>query len=117
MSLNLVESIVSAASKMSFRNAAEEINRKTEAGITFQSAWNVVQKFGDKLEEEEAVLCVLNGDGAGWVKSYGWIYYLRGEQNRTRPTASPMMSLETKPPYLLEAVSWQPTPTTAGTEP
>lgn len=56
MSLNLVESIVSAASKMSFRDAAEEINRNTEAGITFQSAWNVVQKFGDKLEEEEAAL-------------------------------------------------------------
>ena len=56
MSLNLVESIVSATSKMSFRDAAEEINRNTEAGITFQSAWNVVQKFGEKLEEEEAAL-------------------------------------------------------------
>ena len=48
MSLNLVESIVSATSKMSFRDAAEEINRNTEAEITFQSAWNVVQKFGEK---------------------------------------------------------------------
>jgi hypothetical protein len=56
MSLNLVESIVSATSKMSFRDAAEEINRNTEAGITFQSAWNVVQKFGEKLEKEEAAL-------------------------------------------------------------
>ena len=56
MSLNLVESIVSATSKMSFRHAAEEINRNTEAGITFQSAWNVVQKFGEKLAEEEAAL-------------------------------------------------------------
>ena len=56
MSLNLVESIISATSKMSFRDAAEEINRNTEAGITFQSAWNVVQKFGEKLEEEEAAL-------------------------------------------------------------
>ena len=56
MSLNLVESIISATSKMSFRDAAEEINRNTKAGITFQSAWNVVQKFGDKLEEEEAAL-------------------------------------------------------------
>lgn len=56
MSLNLVESIVSATSKMSFRDAAEEINRNTEAAITFQSAWNVVQKFGEKLEEEEAAL-------------------------------------------------------------
>lgn len=89
MSLNLVESIISATSKMSFRNAAEEINRNSEAGITFQSAWNVVQKFGGKLEEEEAalirdyekdaietgkevpvlfeeaVLRVLNGDGPG----------------------------------------------------
>lgn len=56
MSLNLVESIISATSKMSFREAAEEINRNTEAGITFQSAWNVVQKFGEKLEKEEAAL-------------------------------------------------------------
>ncbi len=56
MSLNLVESIVSATSKMSFRDAAEEINRNTEAGITFQSAWNVVQKFGEKLEDEEKAL-------------------------------------------------------------
>ena len=48
MSLNLVESIVSATSKMSFRDAAKEINRNTEAEITFQSAWNVVQKFGEK---------------------------------------------------------------------
>lgn len=53
MSLNLVESVISATSKMSFRDAAEEINRNTEAGITFQSAWNVVQKFGEKLEQEE----------------------------------------------------------------
>lgn len=56
MSLNLVESIISAASRMSYRDAAEEINRNTEAEITFQSAWNVVQKFGEKLGEEEAVL-------------------------------------------------------------
>lgn len=56
MSLNLVESIISAASRMSYRDAAEEINRNTEAGITFQSAWNAVQKFGEKLKEEEAAL-------------------------------------------------------------
>lgn len=56
MSLNLVEGIISATAKMSFRDAAEEINRNTQAGITFQSAWNVVQKIGEKLKEEEAVL-------------------------------------------------------------
>lgn len=56
MSLNLMESIISATTKMSFRNAAEEINQNTQANITFQSAWNVLQKFGDKLEEEEAAL-------------------------------------------------------------
>lgn len=58
MFLNLVETIVSATSKMSFRNAAEEINRNTEAEITFQSAWNVVQRFGEKLVEEESALIV-----------------------------------------------------------
>lgn len=53
MSLKLVESIVSATSKMSFRDAAEEINRNTEAGITFQSAWNVVQKFVKSLRKKK----------------------------------------------------------------
>lgn len=38
--LNLVESIISTASQMSFQKAAEEINRNTEADITFRSAWN-----------------------------------------------------------------------------
>lgn len=56
MSLNLVESVISAAGRMSFRDAADEINRNTQAGLTFQSAWNVVQRFGDKLEAEEAAL-------------------------------------------------------------
>lgn len=56
MSLNLVESIVSATTKLSFRDAAEEINQNTEANITFQSAWNVLQKFGIKLEAEETAL-------------------------------------------------------------
>ena len=48
MSLNLMEFIASATSKMSFRDAAEEINRNTEAGITFQSVWNVAQKFRER---------------------------------------------------------------------
>ena len=48
MSLNLVESIVSATSKMSFRDAAEEINRNTEAESTVHSARNAVHKFGEK---------------------------------------------------------------------
>jgi hypothetical protein len=56
MSMNLVEEIVANTSKMSFRNAAEEINRSTNAAITFQSAWNVVQKLGDSLEKEETAL-------------------------------------------------------------
>lgn len=56
MSLTLVESILSATTKMSFRNAAKEINQNTAANITFQSAWNVLQKFGEKLEAEEAAL-------------------------------------------------------------
>lgn len=56
MSLNLVESIISATSRMSFRDAAEEINRNTQADITFQGAWNVVQKFGEKLVAEEKAL-------------------------------------------------------------
>ena len=48
MSLDRVESIVSATSERSFRDAAEESNGNTEAESTCQSAWNVVQKFGEK---------------------------------------------------------------------
>lgn len=55
MSLNLVESIIGAVTKTSYRKATEEINRNSEANITFQSAWNVMQKFGKKLEVEEKV--------------------------------------------------------------
>ena len=48
MSMNAVESIIGSTTKMSFRDAAEELNRNTKINISHQGAWNVVQKFGEK---------------------------------------------------------------------
>jgi hypothetical protein len=48
MPMNLVEAIIGAATKMSFRNSAEGVNQNTNANVTFQSVWNVLQKFGEK---------------------------------------------------------------------
>ena len=53
MSMNTVESIIGSTTKMSFRDAAEELNRNTKINISHQGAWNVVQKLGEKLEKEE----------------------------------------------------------------
>ncbi|MCR5604255.1 MAG: AAA family ATPase [Lachnospiraceae bacterium] len=48
MSMNAVESIIGSTTKMSFRDAAEELNRNIKINISHQGAWNVVQKFGEK---------------------------------------------------------------------
>lgn len=56
MSMNTVESIIGSTTKMSFRDAAEELNRNTKINISHQGAWNVVQKFGEKLEKEEQAI-------------------------------------------------------------
>ncbi len=56
ISMNVCESIVGSATKMSFRDASEELNRNTKVNISHQAIWNVIQLFGDKLEKEEAAL-------------------------------------------------------------
>ena len=56
MSMSTVEAIVDATTKLSFRNTAKELDRTTNLGISHQTAWNVTQKFGEKLEAEEAAL-------------------------------------------------------------
>lgn len=56
MSMSTVEAIVDATTKLSFRNTAKELGKTTNLGISHQTAWNVTQKFGEKLEAEEAAL-------------------------------------------------------------
>lgn len=56
MSMNVVEAIIGTTTKESFRHAAEELNRISKINISHQGAWNVVQKFGEKLEKEEEAL-------------------------------------------------------------
>ncbi|MFP3155317.1 hypothetical protein LQZ18_13000 [Lachnospiraceae bacterium ZAX-1] len=50
MSMNLVEAMIGVAAKMSFRKSAEGINQNTNANVTFQSIWNVLQKLGGKIK-------------------------------------------------------------------
>ncbi len=56
MSMNVVESMIGSATKMSYRDAAEELNRNTKINVSHQGIWDVIQKFGEKLESEEAAL-------------------------------------------------------------
>ena len=56
MSLNVIETIAGSCTKMSYRNAAAEINRNTNINLTHQSAWNVIQKLGEKIEADEKKL-------------------------------------------------------------
>lgn len=56
LSMTAVEAIIGSATKMSFRDSAEELNRNTKINISHQGAWDVVQKFGEKLEQEERAL-------------------------------------------------------------
>ena len=56
MSMSAVEAIIDGTTKLSFRNTAKELDRTTKLGISHQTAWNVTQKFGEKLEAEEEAL-------------------------------------------------------------
>ena len=56
VSMNVVEAIIGSTTKESFRHATEELNRTSKINISHQGAWNVVQKFGEKLEKEETAL-------------------------------------------------------------
>ena len=56
MSMSAVEAIVDGTTKLSFRNTSKELGRTSKLNISHQTAWNVTQKFGEKLEAEEAAL-------------------------------------------------------------
>lgn len=56
MSMSSVEAIISGTTKLSFRNTSKELGKTSKLNISHQTAWNVTQKFGEKLEAEEAAL-------------------------------------------------------------
>jgi hypothetical protein len=53
MSANLAEKIIENATNMSYRKTAQNIIGLTGQDISHQAAWNVVQKMGEKIQEQE----------------------------------------------------------------
>ena len=63
---NLAEQIVIACSEKSFRKAAGSISSLTGQGISAMGAWNVFQRFGERLDGQEKRLRELDqADAAG----------------------------------------------------
>ena len=66
VSANLAEQIVIECSEKSFRKATESICSFTGQNISAMGAWNVVQQYGDAIEQQEARLKELDdGDSSG----------------------------------------------------
>ena len=53
VSTNLAEKIVENASLVSYRNTAKNVTELTGQRISHGCAWNVVQKLGEKIKEDE----------------------------------------------------------------
>lgn len=56
VSSNLAEKLVNAATKVSFRQAADMVTESTGQSISHGGVWNLVQAIGEILEKEEEVL-------------------------------------------------------------
>lgn len=56
ISMNMAEQMVSSITEMSYRDTANEITEKTGQRISVMGVWNVIQKLGDKVCNEERVL-------------------------------------------------------------
>lgn len=53
ISTNLAEKIVENVSLVSYRNAAKNVTELTGQTISHGGAWNIVQKLGEKIKEDE----------------------------------------------------------------
>ncbi len=53
VSINLVETILTNVSEMSFRKTSENIKKSCNQDISPQGVWNIVQTVGDKIKELE----------------------------------------------------------------
>ena len=54
LSQNSVEAMIETSAKMSFRKAEKTLNQTCRVNISHQGIWNTLQKFGERLEHEEA---------------------------------------------------------------
>ncbi|XXF69966.1 UPF0236 family protein [Thermoanaerobacterium thermosaccharolyticum] len=53
ISTNLIEKIVENTTEMSYREAVKNIESLTNQSISHTTAWNIIQKVGEKVEEVE----------------------------------------------------------------
>ncbi|WP_394871504.1 ISLre2 family transposase [Clostridium butyricum] len=63
VSINLVETILTNVSEMSFRKTSENIKKSCNQDISAQGVWNIVQTAGDKIKELEDRKIELNDNG------------------------------------------------------
>lgn len=63
VSINLVETILTNVSELSFRKTAENIKLMCNQEISAQGVWNVVQSVGEKIKEIENRKIELNDNG------------------------------------------------------
>ena len=64
VSINLVETILTNVSEVSFRKTAENIKTMCNQEISAQGVWNIVQMVGEKINELEKRKIELNEKGA-----------------------------------------------------
>ena len=64
VSENLVDQIIHEITEKSFRKVASGINSYTGQHISAQGAWNVVQKYGNAIEQQEVRLAELEDSGS-----------------------------------------------------
>lgn len=63
VSINLVETILTNVSEMSFRKTSENIQRSCNQNISPQGVWNIVQTVGSKIKDLENRKIELNNSG------------------------------------------------------
>ena len=64
VSENLAEQIVSECADKSFNNAADSISANTGQVISAMGTWNVLQRYGEAIEAQEARLMELDAGGS-----------------------------------------------------
>ena len=64
VSVNLIDTILTNISEVSFRKTSENIKTMCNQEISPQGVWNVVQKVGEKIKEQEERKIELNQQGA-----------------------------------------------------
>ena len=64
VSVNLIDTILTSISEVSFRKTSENIKTMCNQEISPQGVWNVVQRVGEKIKEQEDRKIELNQQGA-----------------------------------------------------